>query len=348
MLKSGYWQQVATWIGLTISAYVFWRWMVWYVLPFVLALVLAFLVSPVAKRLRRWGLGPTVSVLTALIAVLAGAFSMCAAVITLLAAELVEISHRLPDYLKARPLEIGRYLSEWNRLRLRLGLGRANLAAEIGALYRVMAITARGLAHSLVQLPEFGLILLVSTLAAFFVLRDEHLVRRVVTGLSPPSWRDRVGTVSLAMVNGFFGYVRAEFSLVALTGLATMGGLLVIGAPYAVLIGLTAGLLDLVPFMGPTMVLVPWAVGALATGDGAMALHLLAVLAVVAGVRQIVEPRLVGQGTGLHPLVVLFSLYMGVRLFGADGVLVGPVTAVMFKAIAEAMANADDLPPKAS
>jgi sporulation integral membrane protein YtvI len=348
MGKPGYWQQVLTWIGLTLSAYVFWRWVVWYVLPFVLALVLACLISPLVGRLRKWGCGPTMSVLAALTTALAGIFAVCGAVITLLAAELVEISHRLPGYLKARPLEIGRYLDEWNRLRMRLGLGHGNLASELGTLYRLMAAAARSLAHSLVQLPEFGLILLIATLAAFFMLRDERVVRRVVTGLSPPSWRDRVAMVSLAMVNGFLGYIRAEFSLVALTGLATMGGLLVIGAPYAVLIGLTAGLLDMVPFLGPTIILVPWAVGALATGDVKMAVRLLAVLAVVAGVRQIVEPRLVGQGTGLHPLVVLFSLYMGVRLFGADGVLVGPVTAVMFKAVAGAMAHANGPPTQVS
>jgi predicted PurR-regulated permease PerM len=72
---------------------------------------------------------------------------------------------------------------------------------------------------------------------------------------------------------------------------------------------------------------------------------LVAVLAGVGVIRQTAEPRLVGQSTGLHPLVVLFSLYTGVRLFGAGGVLIGPVTAVLFKAIAQVMAYPANVPP---
>lgn len=332
-----YWRKALVWSALALASYAFWHWLVWYLLPFVLAIVLAFLVHPWVDRLESWGMDRSMAVLIALGSALGGVLAMCGAILTLLAAEVVQISHRLPAYLRARPFEIGRYLNEWNHLRDQMGLGSGSLNQEVNSIYRMMGSLVRGLAHGLVQLPGMALILLISALAAFFVLRDQRLVRRVAERVSPPAWRDRLGPLSSAMAGGLFGYLRAEFALVALTGLATMSGLVIIGAPYAVLVGLTAGLLDMVPFMGPTVLLVPWSVGSMATGNWPLAIRLLAVLAGVAVVRQTVEPRLVGRGTGLHPLVVLFSLYMGVRLFGAGGVLVGPVTAVMFKAIAHAM-----------
>lgn len=331
-----YWQQVVIWVALGCAAYVFWRWLVWYLLPFVLAVVLTAMVMPLVERLESWGLRRTGAVLMALGGALGGLVLLSGAIFTLLAAELVQISHRMPRYLASRPGQMARYLQQWNALRQHLGLGNASLGTEMHSLYNVAAAMGRTVAHALLQLPEMALMMIVASVAAFFMLRDQAIVLRQVKLLSPPFLRPRMGRLTLAMTGGLWGYLRAQFALVSLTGLATMGGLLVIGAPYAVLVGLTAGLLDLVPFMGPTMLLVPWALISLVAGHGAMAMHLLAVLAGVALVRQIVEPRLVGRGTGLHPLVVLFSLYMGIRLFGGAGVLIGPITAVMFNAIMQA------------
>ncbi len=341
-----YWRTALLWTAMGVISYIFWRWLVWYLLPFVVAIALTFLISPWVDRIEGLGLARAWAVLASLAAALLVFFVLCGSVLSLLAAELLQISHRLPHYLKDRPLEIGRYLQQWNDLRRQLGIGSGNLGQEWDSLYHLAAYLARGIARGLVQLPELALILLVASLAAFFMLRDQRQVRRAVRTLAPPPWRHRIGPLSAAMVGGLFGYMRAEFALVALTGLATMGGLLICRAPYAVLIGLTAGLLDMVPFMGPTILLVPWALGALATGNLGLAIRLVGVLAGVALVRQTAEPRLVGRGTGLHPLVVLFSLYIGIRLFGAGGVLVGPVTAVMFKAIAQVMADGAYSPPK--
>lgn len=343
---TSYWQKAFIWTVMALVSYIFWRWLVWYLLPFAIAIILAFLLSPLVGRIKSYGINGALAAILALACAIFGFLALCAAVISLLAAELVQISHRLPHYLKARPFAVGRYLQQWNRWRTALGLGSGHVSQELASVYQLMGRLVRELAHALVQLPEMALILIVSALAAFFMLRDANMVRRATDHLAPPRWRGRIGPLSTAMARGLFGYLQAEFALVALTGLATMGGLLLITAPYAVLIGLTAGLLDMVPFMGPTVLLVPWAIGALVTGNVSLCVRLLAVLVAVAIIRQIAEPRLVGRGTGLHPLVVLFSLYMGVRLFGAGGVLVGPVTAVMFKAIGQVMAHPAVHPPK--
>lgn len=339
-----YWHQFLIWLLIVLASYGFWRWLVWYLLPFLLALILAAMIKPVVVRLRSWGFGSSGAVVVALGSVLGGAVVLLGAILTLLTAELVQITHRMPSFLRGRPLKVGEYLEQWNQLRSQFGLGGSTLNNELRSVYQLLGAMLRGLAHTLVQLPEMALMLLIASLAAFFVLRDESMVRTAIQRISPPWLRTQLGRLSSSIIGGLGGYVRAEFALVSLTGLATTGGLLLIRAPYAVLIGLTAGFLDLVPFMGPTILLVPWSLGAALTGHAAMAVHLLLVLAGVAVVRQTIEPRLVGQGTGLHPLVVLFSLYMGVRLFGAGGVLVGPITAVMFNALAKLMGAPREIP----
>lgn len=340
-----YWRHALVWGAIVLGSYVFWRWLVWYVMPFALAILLALLVNPWVARLRRWGLSASLAALVALTASIGGLTALCGAVFSVLLAELLQVSRRLPHYFRERPLRLEQYVQEWNAFRVELGLGSGRVNQELGSVYRLMMRMARDLSHVLVQLPELALVLLVCALASFFLLRDHELVKVEVLRLAPPGVSGRIGLLSAFITRGLVGYMCAELSLVALTGLATMSGLVLIRAPYAGLVGLAAGLLDMVPFMGPTIVLLPWALGAALTGHLGLAFRLVAVLAGVGVIRQTAEPRLVGQSTGLHPLVVLFSLYTGVRLFGAGGVLIGPVTAVLFKAIAQVMAYPANVPP---
>lgn len=332
-----YWRQFFIWLAWVIACYVFWRWLASYILPFVLAIVLAALVEPLVVRLQHWGLGRLGAVLGALGGVMASLILVCGAILTLVTAEMVQISHRMPDYLRAQPLGAVRLLERWNRLKGRLGLGQATISGELHSAYQMLAVVLKSIGHALVVLPELALMMVVAAVAAFFILRDDRQVLAAVKRASPPAIAGRMGRLTTAMTGGLWGYMRAELALVSLTGLVTTGGLLLIGAPYAALVGLMAGLLDMVPFMGPTVLLVPWAAGAAATGHWPMAVHLLMVLAAVAVIRQLIEPRLVGQGTGLHPLVVLFSLYIGIRLFGGGGVIIGPVSAVMLNAVRQVM-----------
>lgn len=334
-----YWREFFVWSLLLVAAYVFWRWVAGYFMPFLLAGVLASLVLPVVERLQQMGIGRIWAALLALGGVLSSLVVLTGAVLLLVTAELVQITHRLPSYLHSRPLGLARAFEQWNQLRGQFGLGQGSVNQELHDIYRMLGTVLKTVAHLLVVLPELALMMVVAVVAAFFILRDYERISPWFRRLSPPAVRSRMRPFTSLIAGGLWGYVRAELALVSLTGLATAGGLLIIGAPYAVLIGLLAGLLDLVPFMGPTILLVPWAAGAGATGHWMLALHLMLVLLAVAIIRQLSEPRLVGQGTGLHPLVVLFSLYMGIRVLGGSGVIVGPVTAVMLNAVRRARAR---------
>lgn len=327
-----YWQRILIWAGLIVVCYAFWRWGAGYVMPFMISALLAVLLAPLVAKLQQWGLGRMASVVVVLASAVAFVLALVAAMVFLLTTELIELSRRLPKYVHARPWHLDLYLERWNNIRSHLGLGRESMNSELRSLYHVLSVVLRSLAHLLVQLPELGLMTIVALVAGFLMLRDYGLMILAAKKSAPPRLQSQIGPLTTDVMDGIVGFLRAEMVLVSVTGLATMAGLLVIRAPYAVLIGLTAGLLDMVPFMGPTVLLVPWAGFAMLVGKWTLGVHLLMVLGVVALVRQVLEPRLVGHGTGLHPVVVLFSLYMGIRLFGAKGVIIGPLTAVMLNA----------------
>lgn len=187
-------------------------------------------------------------------------------------------------------------------------------------------ITA-GAGRIVLQLPDLALATVVAGVGAYLVARELPALRGRMSGELPallPKESLQLGRVAFRAT---VRYLRAQFLLASVTTLVTGVGLLLVGAPYALLAALAVGILDIAPALGPATVLAPWAVGAALLGDYGLALRLVVVLVVAATVRPTIEPRLVGGQVGLHPLAALVTMYIGVHLFGAVGLAVGPVLA---------------------
>ena len=83
------------------------------------------------------------------------------------------------------------------------------------------------------------------------------------------------------------------------------------------------------PVLGPGLVFVPWIIWEFISGHTGLGVSLLVVYTVISVVRQILEPKIVGDSIGLHPLATLISLYVGLQLGGVVGMILGPVTVVI-------------------
>ena len=113
-------------------------------------------------------------------------------------------------------------------------------------------------------------------------------------------------------------------------------GLFVLGVDNALLIGLIIALLDFLPFFGTGTVMVPWAIIAVINGEYRLAIGLLITWGVSQLVRQLIQPKLVGDSIGLNPIPTLILLYVGFRLFGAAGLIlsvpIGVIVLNLYKA----------------
>jgi predicted PurR-regulated permease PerM len=110
-------------------------------------------------------------------------------------------------------------------------------------------------------------------------------------------------------------------------------GLLIMGNQYAFTVGILAGLFDLVPIIGPSLIFLPWALIALFTGGVSATVKILLVYLAATVVRQILEPKILAQNIGIHPLPALISMYVGLTLFGAYGLILGPTAIVIYEAV---------------
>ena len=89
--------------------------------------------------------------------------------------------------------------------------------------------------------------------------------------------------------------------------------------------------IDALPILGAGTILIPWAVISFALGDIKLGIALILIYLIVLSVRQMLEPKLVSQNLGVHPLITLISMYSGFKIFGVIGFLIGPIVMIILK-----------------
>ncbi|MCY0907217.1 MAG: sporulation integral membrane protein YtvI [Sulfobacillus thermotolerans] len=332
-----YVRMLLIWIGLLFSVYAFWKWYSPIFMPFLGAFVLSVWLEPLVHRMERWGLSRAMAAFVTLGAAMAALLSIVVLLVSVMVTELAQVVKTLPALTLPVERIASRVLFGWSQLRQVLGLNPGEWHSQLGSVMRLLESILRTLGNFLVHLPDSMLMLMVALIAAFFMMRDKEHILQVAVKWVPPPIRPYVHHVHDDILAGALGFLKAQGTLIALTTFGTMAGLIFFGFKYAVLIGVLAGLLDFVPYMGPTTLLAPWAVVAFLSGAMMDGVKVLTVMLGVALLRQFTEPRLVGQNMGLHPLVALAALYFGVRLFGPAGFILGPISAVVIKVLAEVL-----------
>ena len=314
-------------------------WLLWLLAPiltpFVVAAMLAWLGDPLVDRLERAGRSRNVAVTLVFGAMTLVLIVVLVILIPLIERQIATLIVSMPHYrdwllqtaipwLEMRTrIEISSWL-DFNRL---LDLVRENWQRAGGMATTVLGYVSRsgfailGLVANIVLLPVL----------TFFFLRDWDALVARVAALIP---RDHIETASrLARESSdvLGAFLRGQFLVMIILGVMYGAGLWAVGLDLGILIGIIAGLLTFVPYLGPASGIILGCIAALVQyGDWQ---HLAGVL-VVFGIGQVIEsywltPKLVGDRIGLHPVAVIFAVLAGGQLFGFLGMLLAlPVAAV--------------------
>jgi predicted PurR-regulated permease PerM len=166
---------------------------------------------------------------------------------------------------------------------------------------------------------------------SIYMLAGGRRIHASILGLLPARYRGHFlfMTGALAMVLG--GYIRGQLALALLLGVAVTVGLALIGLPYALLLGLLATVLGIIPMIGSVLSAIPALLVAL-TQPWPTVLWVLIFFIVVQNVQdQVLAPRIQGRSVGLHPLAVMFALLAGAQLGGALGAIFAlPIAALIW------------------
>jgi predicted PurR-regulated permease PerM len=176
-------------------------------------------------------------------------------------------------------------------------------------------------------------LLVVTPVVAFYLLLDWDRMIVTLDRLAPPAQRDNVRVLAQQMNSAVSGFLRGQSLVCLFLGLWYGIGLSLIGLKFGFLIGICAGFLSFIPYVGSLTALVFSEVMAIVQGWPSMGLFAMAMG--VIGVGQFLEgnvltPRLVGASVGLHPVWLMFALFAFGSLFGFTGLILAvPLAAVL-------------------
>lgn len=166
-------------------------------------------------------------------------------------------------------------------------------------------------------------IVLISIVSGLLILTDYPKIKAAL-------YQSEAGKVALQVYNHAKSaggtYVKAQLIILLIISLICVVGLFLTGNPYAILAGMGIGLCDALPFIGTGTIFVPWMLIDILNGKYILAAVYGLLYVVCSFVRQLLEPRLIGERLGCPPIVILMSIYIGIHVYGAAGVLLGPVS----------------------
>jgi predicted PurR-regulated permease PerM len=316
--------------------------------PFLIAAILAYICDPLVDRLCLMGigkfkLGRTLST----VLVMAGIFSIIILLflilVPLLQKESLLIAERLPGTIN----NIRTIIEPW--LQSNFGISLAIDSAQIQEIISKNWKTAGGLLGDLLKIAGSNGLALIGILAnilllpvvLFYLLRDWDGFIASITRLIPRNWQKKTTSIAVEIDQVLSEFLRGQLAVMAVMSVFYVAGLWFVGLDMALAIGVIAGLLGFVPYLGPILGLgLALLVAVLQFTSLAQVIPVLMVF----GLGQLIEsmvvtPKLVGERIGLHPVAVILALLAGGQLFGFTGVLLAlPVTA----AIAVGLRHAKD------
>ena len=196
------------------------------------------------------------------------------------------------------------------------------LQSTIGPLLQGFA---QMITNKAVALPSFLLALVIFLMALYFLTADYPYLRTWAVQHTSASVTRFFSQVKQTALAAFGGYLKAELMLSVGVFFILLVGFILTRQSYGLLLALGLAVLDFIPIVGAGTVMVPWAVIALFTRDYVTAVNLMLIWGVIALFRRVMEPKFVGNQTGLSPILSLFSIYVGMKIAGVLGMILGPI-----------------------
>ena len=192
------------------------------------------------------------------------------------------------------------------------------------------------LINFITSIPTIILYICITILSTFFISLDKKKIMTFLEQQFPETWIKKVYNIKREMFNVLGSYIRAQIILMTICFFEllisfNLLSFLKFNLPYPLIFSIIICIIDALPRLGAGAVLLPWSLISFATGDIKLGLALLGIYFLVLSVRQMLEPKLISQNLGVHPLVTLISMYSGFKFFGVIGFLIGPVVMIILK-----------------
>ncbi len=196
----------------------------------------------------------------------------------------------------------------------------------IGSFISSLSSWAVGTASSLAtSIPGLFIKLVLLIISTFFISTDYEKLTGFCLRQMSESGKNLFLQIKQYLVGTLFVCIGSYAIIVCLTFMELSIGLSFIGVEHATLIAAVIAIFDILPVLGTGGIMIPWGIFELVRGDVRLGISLLILYVIITVIRNIVEPKIVGSQLGLHPVVTLSSMFVGVQLFGVVGLFGFPI-----------------------
>ena len=183
------------------------------------------------------------------------------------------------------------------------------------------------------RLPSLLIKLIFTIVSSFFFTIDYYKISDFVIRQFSGERRKMVLRLKDNGIGTIAKFIKAYAAIISITFLELSIGFWILGIPNPFLFGAMIAFIDILPILGTGAVLLPWAVIALILGSTKIGIGMFVLYIIITAVRQTIEPKIVGQQIGLHPIITLILMYVGAQLMGVLGLLLLPVIATIIKTL---------------
>ncbi len=187
-----------------------------------------------------------------------------------------------------------------------------------------------------VSVPTFLLNIIIMIIATIFLLVDYDSIGAFVKKQLSDKTNELLHNIGTHLGRVLKKYILSYSLIMLITFTEIFVGLSIIGFKYSALIAVLIAVFDILPVVGSGLVIVPWAIICLIIGDVGAGIGLFILWAVLCVVRQIIEPKIVGDSVGMHPFLTLFAMLAGNFIYGGIGILLLPVTIALLQSLNKA------------
>ncbi len=315
-------------------------------MPIFLALLTAMIFEPLVlllmKRLKTTKrLWPVTMVFISFIVVSVFLINI---VLTRIVNSLLDWGANIPRYVKDMQLVFDKLINSFNQFIAEIPQGDM-IIVELerqsqGLIDAVLQFTTKfvtAFGGWLQSIPNLLFVTLVYLITLFLFSLDLPRLKEMVFSQFKPEMSQKLRFISHKMGKVFWGYWKAQFVLSIGVFIATYVSLMFISPDLALLMSSLIWLVDIIPlYVGPALILVPWAVIALLLGNTNTGIALLVLAAVLLIIRRILEPKILGDAIGLAALPTVLSMYFGFVFFGVFGLIMGPFVYIIIRSAKEA------------
>ncbi|MGO8948300.1 MAG: AI-2E family transporter [Ktedonobacterales bacterium] len=307
-----------------------------------LSIIIGEAIRPLVARMERFRIPPPVAILLIYVIVLALVGLLMWLLLSPVVSQVTSLAHHLPEYqreLRERVTQLQRRLQAGGAV----GQAIQNLAGSLAAALQHSAPALLALPFNLLQ-GIFGILIsvvVILTMTLFWLLGSVKL-KQFVVGLFPPAAQDHASLVITRLSRTFGGYVQGTALRMVLIGSLSGIGLAILQVPYALLLGVLAGLTELIPYLGPWIsgsVAVLLALIAVGPGKAVEVIILFILIFEVEG--NVVQPLVMSRTVHIDPLLVIVAVLIGLNLLGIIGaILAVPLAAALQVLVVQVFAPA--------